>query len=139
MAGVSQAVVSRVINRGQTLRIGKEARAGIEGVIRELGYSPNAVARALASSQPNAIAIVMHDITNPVYGEILQGAQKEAARLGKTVVLGDASIGQDSNPGLASLIGGGGVDGLILHYRHPDCRCCPERHSNCPLANGHGH
>ena len=74
--GVSQGVVSCVVNKDQTLRISKETRARVESKIVELGYSPNVVAQSLASSRSGAIAVVVHDIANPVYGEILRGASK---------------------------------------------------------------
>ncbi|MEM7319652.1 MAG: substrate-binding domain-containing protein, partial [Pseudomonadota bacterium] len=55
-----------------------------------------------------------HDVANPVYGEILRGAQEEAEHQNKALLLGDASVGTASNSRLAQMIGGGGVDGLIL-------------------------
>ncbi|WP_168798071.1 LacI family DNA-binding transcriptional regulator [Pacificoceanicola onchidii] len=113
-AGVSPAVVSRVINNDRALRIGKETRARVEAVIRELNYAPNVVAQSLASSKSGLIAVVVHDIANPVYGEILRGAQEQANKLNKAIILGDASAGMVSNTRLARMIGGGGVDGLVL-------------------------
>lgn len=113
-AGVSPAVVSRVINNDKSLRIGKETRKRVEAVIRELNYAPNVVAQSLASSRSGLIAVIVHDMANPVYGEILRGAQAEANRQNKAIILGDASAGMGSNTRLARMIGGGGVEGLIL-------------------------
>ena len=89
--GVSRGVVSRVVNKDQTLRISKELRARVESKTIEIGYSPKVVAQSLASSRSGTIAVVVHDISNPVYGEILRGAQQEAARQGMAVLLGDAA------------------------------------------------
>ncbi|MCY6379419.1 LacI family DNA-binding transcriptional regulator [Hoeflea prorocentri] len=113
-AGVSPAVVSRVISNDATLRISKETRERVHAAIREMNYSPNVAAQSLVSSRTGTIAIVVHDMANPVYGEILRGAQSEAAIQNKAIVLGDASVSPQSNSRLAQLIGGGGVDGLIL-------------------------
>lgn len=113
-AGVSPAVVSRVINNDKSLRIGNETRKRVEAVIRELNYAPNVVAQSLASSRSGLIAVIVHDMANPVYGEILRGAQAEANRQNKAIILGDASAGMGSNTRLARMIGGGGVEGLIL-------------------------
>lgn len=113
-AGVSPAVVSRVINNDKSLRIGNETRKRVEAVIRELNYAPNVVAQSLASSRSGLIAVIVHDMANPVYGEILRGAQVEANRQNKAIILGDASAGMGSNTRLARMIGGGGVEGLIL-------------------------
>ena len=113
-AGVSSAVVSRVIGNDETLRISQGTRKRVEAAIREMNYAPNVAAQSLASSQSGTIAVIVHDIANPVYGEIMRGAQAEAARQQKAIILGDASAGAASNTRLAQMIRGGGVDGLIL-------------------------
>lgn len=113
-AGVSPAVVSRVIGNDGTLRISPETRERVEAAIREMNYAPNVAAQSLASSRSGTIAVIVHDIANPVYGEIMRGAQAEAARQQKAIILGDASAGAASDTRLAQMISGGGVDGLIL-------------------------
>ena len=47
VAGVSLATVSRVINDGP--KVGKETRARVKKIMREMGYRPNANARALVT------------------------------------------------------------------------------------------
>ncbi len=113
-AGVSPAVVSRVLNKDTTLRIAKETRERVEAVIRDTNYAPNVAAQSLRSAKSETVAVVFHDIANPVYGEILRGAQEEAERQKKAILLGDAAVGGASGSRLAQMIGGGGVDGLIL-------------------------
>ena len=113
-AGVSSGVVSRIINKDETLRIGQHTRKRVEDVIHELNFSPNVVAQSLASSRSGTIAMIVHDIANPVYAEIVRGAQKEASLQNKAIILGDASAGRSSNVRIAQMISGGGVDGLIL-------------------------
>lgn len=113
-AGVSSAVVSRIINGDKTLRVSAETRARVEAIVRDVNYAPNVAAQTLRSSKSGTIAFVVHDVANPVYGEILRGAQDEAERQNKALILGDAAAGNASNSRLAQLIGGGGVDGLIL-------------------------
>lgn len=113
-AGVSPAVVSRVVNRDKTLRIGKETRERVQRAIEELDYAPNAAARSLRSASSGLVAIVVHDVTNPVYGEILRGAQQTAGDLGKAIIVSDGSHLDDRASRLLELIGGNGLDGLIL-------------------------
>lgn len=112
--GVTPAVVSRVLNKDKTLRVSTETRAKVEEAARAMNYSPNVAAQSLRSSKSGVIAFVLHDIANPVYAEILRGAQAEAVRQQKAILLGDASVGAESNTRLAQMVGGGGVDGLIL-------------------------
>ncbi len=113
-AGVSSALVSRVINNDETLRVSQETRESVLRVVQEVNYAPNVAAQSLRSSKSGTIAFVVHDAANPVYGEILRGAQAEAERQNKAILLGDSAAGSVGNSRLAQMIGGGGVDGLIL-------------------------
>ncbi len=112
-AGVSPAVVSRIVNCDASLRVSRATRERVEKIIQKLDYSPHAAARSLRSAKSGMLALVMHNLANPVNASIVGGAQGAAARLGKCIILGEAS-----KPGECShvedLIGGGGVDGLIL-------------------------
>lgn len=113
-AGVTPAVVSRIINNDQSLRVGKDTRRRIENLIKELEYAPNIAARSLRSAKSGIIAMVMHDISNLVYSEIMRGAQEAASEAGYSILLSDASSNTRSSSRLADMIGGGGVDGVIL-------------------------
>ncbi len=113
-AGVSPAVVSRIVNQDASLRVSAETRARVEKLIDEMDYAPNAAARSLKSSKAGALALVVHDLTSPVYAEIIAGAQRAAARHGKALLLGEAADLGDGQSPMERLIGGGGVDGLIL-------------------------
>lgn len=113
-AGVSNAVVSRVINRDATLRISKETRMRVLKVIEEQDYAPNSAASSLRSTRSGLIAMVVNDVTNPVYSEILSGAQHKATSLGQAIIISETSALEDRASRLLRLIGGGGVDGLIL-------------------------
>ena len=113
-ANVSPAVVSRIVNGDETLRVSAETRERVLAIIEKLDYAPNAAARSLRSARSGLLALVVHDLTNPVYSEIIAGAQIAAARQRKAVLLGEvADIGAGIHR-IEDLIGGGGVDGIIL-------------------------
>ena len=63
-AGVSHMTVSRVLNG--TARVSPATRARVEEALRELGYRPNAAARALATGRSGQLAVVFFDTT--LYG-----------------------------------------------------------------------
>ncbi len=113
-AGVSPAVVSRVVNKDGSLRISAGTRAKVERALVELDYAPNVAARSLRSARSGIVALVVHDIANPVYAEILRGAQHASAQAGIALVLSDASVSSGSAMRLAQLISGGGLDGVII-------------------------
>jgi len=68
-AGVSQSAVSRAYNLGGS--ISESTRRKVEIAAKKLGYKPNAIARSLISKSSNIIAIVMADIVNPFYPNVL--------------------------------------------------------------------
>ncbi len=112
--GVSSAVVSRVVNRDPNLRISASTRERVLRAIEEHGYAPNVAARSLRSSRSGIVAAVVNDVANPVYSEIIRGAQSAAGKAKRALLLGDLSCGPESAAHLADLISGNGVDGLII-------------------------
>ena len=113
-AGVSSGVVSRVINKDATLRISEETRDRVLKAIEALDYSPNIAAQTLRSSRSGIIAVILHDVTNPVYAEMMRGAQAAAARHEKALLVFDSATGEESANRLAAMVGGGALDALII-------------------------
>ncbi|WP_448072396.1 LacI family DNA-binding transcriptional regulator [Georgenia yuyongxinii] len=87
-AGVAPSTVSRTFSRPG--RVNSETADRIRKVAAELGYRTNPMARALSTTHTNLLALVVPDITNPVYFEIINGVQDEAAEAGYTVLLVDS-------------------------------------------------
>lgn len=75
-ASVSIATVSNVI-RG-TKRVSPELQERVKAAIRELDYSPNAIARGLKVKQTRMLGMVLPDITNPFFPGIIRGAEDTA-------------------------------------------------------------
>ncbi|RRD96094.1 LacI family transcriptional regulator [Clostridiales bacterium COT073_COT-073] len=71
LAGVSKSTVSRVLtNRGY---VNEETRKRINAVIRESGYQPSESARNLSKKETNTIGVIVPEIGNSFYSEVLQG------------------------------------------------------------------
>jgi LacI family transcriptional regulator len=113
-AGVSPAIVSRIVNSDPSLRVSDDTRARVLRLIEELDYSPNLAARNLKSSSTGVIAIVVHELTSSVYSEIIAGAHEAAYKFGKTVLVGEANKATSERGHLEDLVAGKGVDGIIL-------------------------
>ncbi len=84
-ARVSQSTVSRVLT-GNT-KVGKEARERVIAAVRELGYRPNAMARAMRTSQTGNIGVVVSRLANPLYPELLQILGKSLNEAGFRMVV----------------------------------------------------
>jgi LacI family transcriptional regulator/LacI family repressor for deo operon, udp, cdd, tsx, nupC, and nupG len=75
-AGVSPSTASRAM-RGSS-RISAETRNRVVAAASELGYAPNRAARALKTGRRSTIGLVVPDILNPFFGELMKGAQEVA-------------------------------------------------------------
>ena len=119
-AGVSPAVISRVTNGDPSLRIREETRERVLRTVKRYDYAPNTAAKSLRTAETGLLALVVHDLSNPLHSEIASGARQEADRLKKSVILGEAmEMGQGLGR-IEELIAGGGVDGLILQGTESD-------------------
>lgn len=78
-AGVSIATVSKVLN-GDYSKVSQETKARILKIADELNYRPNMLARGLVSQKFSMVGLIIPDISNPHYGEMVRGMTDEAAR-----------------------------------------------------------
>lgn len=72
-AGVSRTTVSHVINHAD--RVSKPLREKVEAAIAEMGYRPNPQARSLRTGRTNLVAMLIPDIRNPYFPELVKIAQ----------------------------------------------------------------
>ena len=89
-AGVSQPTVSLVLSRNARARVAPATRERVLRAAEELGYSPNVLARGLVQRRSYALGIIVPDIRNPFFLDVLSGAERVAAEEGYAVLLCDA-------------------------------------------------
>src|SRR5271154_5780100 len=85
LAGVSSITVSRVVRLPEM--VAPQTRAKVEAAMRELGYVPNLVAGALASSRTNSIGVLVPTIANSIFADTVQGLSDHLEPLGYAVIL----------------------------------------------------
>ena len=88
VAEVAPSTVSRAFSRPG--RVNSETAARIRRVADELGYRTAPLARAQATSRSRLLALVVSDVANPFYAEVIHGAQAAATAAGYTLLLIDA-------------------------------------------------
>ena len=91
----------------------------------ELGYRPNAAARALKTGAARTVALVVPDVTNPFFGGVLRGAQSAARAAGYAVALIDTKNDRDWGAASAEALQAGPADGLLLFEVDPPRRAAP--------------
>ncbi len=89
-AGVSQPLVSQVIGGKATVRVADATRDRILRAAEELGYRPNVIARALVQARSYSLGIIIPDLYNPFFAEIVTGVERVASEEGYAVLLCNA-------------------------------------------------
>lgn len=112
-AGVSTATVSRVIN-GQSV-VAPTTRERVLAVIRELGYQPNALAASLVLRRSHTLGVVLPDISNPFFPEVVRGLEDAAHAAGYNVILCNSDLDTAKEIEYFEVLRQKRVDGLIYH------------------------
>lgn len=84
-AKVSPATVSRVLNNSGYVK--EDTKKRIQDAIREMNYTPSAIARSLSKSETNTIGVIVPDITNSYFGEIIKGISEIAEKNNLNIIL----------------------------------------------------
>jgi LacI family transcriptional regulator len=123
-AGVSVSAVSRVLSDAPSARVSAQTRQRIHDAAKELDYRPNFAARALKFSRTNVVGLVVPDLTNAIFTELMRGAEEEALRRGYMVLIARAEGMPEGEESIPRLIGEGRVDGVLVqvgdHMRPED-------------------
>jgi LacI family transcriptional regulator len=88
-AGVSIATVSRVMNKVSSVDTRLAAR--VVKAARELNYTPNTQARALVSGRSRLIGLIVSEITNPFFPELIQAFEAAAVERGYEILIGSTN------------------------------------------------
>ena len=111
-SGVSTATVSRVLSGSVPAR--PETRERVLAAARELDYRPSSVARALKRRETRTLGLLVTDITNPFYPQIVRAVEEAASARGYGIVL--ANGGDDAARELEhlDLLLERRVDGIVI-------------------------
>jgi len=87
LAGVSVATVSHVLNGTRPVR--PDTRDQVLAAVRQANYTPNTVARSLATARTTTIGLALSAISNPYFGDLLRAIETTAGAAGYTLLLAD--------------------------------------------------
>lgn len=111
-AEVSHSTVSRAL-RGIPL-ISDETSARVRQIAQEMGYLPSAAARSLKTHQTKALGVVVRNIDDPFFSEILQGIEDVAAQEGYSIFISSSQNDAERERSVVRSMREHRVDGLII-------------------------
>ena len=88
-AGVSVGTVSNVVSGARAVR--PETRERVERAIAELGFRPNTVARALIRRRTQTVGMVIPDVTNPFFSDLIWEVERALTDADYAVVFGNSA------------------------------------------------
>lgn len=113
-AGVHTGTASRALNPATRDKVGRQTVRRVERAAERLGYVPNVMARALRTQRSYFVALVVPDITNPLFPPIARGAAHVLGRRGYTLVLTDTNNDVEAESAQVQAMRARGVDGFIV-------------------------
>src|SRR5437762_4652451 len=111
-ARVSAATVSAVLNESAFVSPGLKAR--VQAAVATLGYEPNLLARGLAKRQTKTIGMIVPDIANPFFPEVVRGAEDTVQTGGYTLLIASTDNDVEKEKLYLRLFLAKRVDGVIL-------------------------
>lgn len=117
-AEVSRGAVSQVLNGDVRGRISEATKARIFLAMKELGYQPNRLARALSRGKTDCIGLMISGFRNPFYVALLEHTEKMLHEAGYQVLIDSSSL-QETNE-MSGKLQGWNVDGVLIYSPQKD-------------------
>lgn len=89
LAGVSTATVSRTLHSPEV--VSEAARNTVMEAVKRTGYTQNTAAQILRQRRARAVLVLLPDIGNTFFSEILAGIERVASSAGLTILIGDTA------------------------------------------------
>ncbi len=113
LAQVHPSIASRVLNGDKSASVKEETKQRVLEAAEQLAYRPNGLARGLRTKLSHCITLVIPDLSNPAFAEILRGAELEARRSQYYVLLASQDSGPQEKRFLRATLESR-VDGVLL-------------------------
>ncbi|MCA0900781.1 LacI family DNA-binding transcriptional regulator [Microbulbifer agarilyticus] len=117
-AQVSTATVSRVVNNGP--KVGAKTRQRVLDVMEQLGYRPNANARALASQRSTTLGVVIPELTDPFFASLANGVEVVARNNGMQLLLSTGLQSAETERQAIQLLIEQRCEALVVHSKKLD-------------------
>lgn len=131
-AGVSVATVSRVINGSS--KVSPETLIKVKQAIAELNYRPNLLGRALRKTKSERVLVLLPNIANPFYAEIVKGIEDVANKNGYSIMLCNTDSNLEREKKYIKMLKSHLADGAILMASEMTCEELTELSHEIPIV-----
>lgn len=115
LAGVSVATVSRVINNSP--KASEAAKKTVTHAMETLGYRPNVYARALVNQKTNTVGVLVHDVSDTFFGNVVRAVEKVAQSADKRIIIGNGFHDAQKEKEALELLISSRCDAFIVHSK----------------------
>lgn len=113
LAKISEGTASRVMS-GSRYPVAHATRERVLAAAKSLGYIPNAFARTLATGRTRLVSVLVHDLSDSYYAQIVRGIQDRAANADAMILVGNDTGQPEALQKYLSSLASYRPDGLIL-------------------------
>ncbi len=117
-AGVSLATVSRVINNGP--KVGDQTRERVKKIMQEMGYRPNANARALVTQKSASLGVVIAELLDPFFATLAHGIETVTRRHNVQILMSAGSIEKQTELKAIETLLEHRVEAMVVHSKALD-------------------
>lgn len=135
-AGLSLKTVSRVLN--QEPHVSQAARRRVLQAVEALSYRRNSIARSLVTKRTNTVGLIVPDVRDPFWPEVIRGIETRATAAGYALLLCNTDEDSKREQEFISLLLEKQVDGIILcssRATEASLRTLTESYPNLVLVN----
>ncbi|MFJ9851611.1 LacI family DNA-binding transcriptional regulator [Streptomyces sp. NPDC101150] len=136
-AGVSKSLVSLVLQGSP--RVSDAKRQAVLDAIEELGYRPNAAARSLVARRTHTVGVLLNDMRNPWFVELLDGLNSVLHAHGLRMLMADSRLGRRTGEDFTRAFLELRVDGLVAVGTLPDTGALAEVAERLPTVVAGSH
>ncbi len=119
-AGVSLATVSRVINNGP--KVGDATRQRVKAIMKDLGYRPNANARALVTQRSASLGVVLAELQDPFFATLAHGIELVTRPKNVQILMSSGSIEQATELKAVETLLEHRCEAMVVHSKALDDR-----------------
>ncbi len=132
-AKVSTQTVSRVMNN--VPRVAFRTRERVLAAIKALDYEPNTLARGLVTRRTQTIGVVVYDIANPYYAQMVRGMEDAAFGRGYDLIIGNSDADPAKDLSYLRVFRRRRVDGILASIADPSRGDLGAwTHASCPVV-----